>query len=303
MHALPALAILKRRWSEARIAWMVNPEWAPLLRGNALIDDVVEFPRREFGGMFGWTRFFRWARGLRERLRPDLVLDFQGLLRSALIGRWSGGDVWGTSDSREGASWLHHRVVKVPPRSEPVHAVRRILLLLEALGCDTASPLEWPLSEGTPPAVPLPAGYVLLHPFSRGEGKSIELAEVEAFCRAVAPTPIVIVGRADARLAPADHVTNLLNATTLPELCWLARRAAFVVSVDSGPMHIAAALNPNLLAIHTWSDPRKVGPYAPGAWVWKDERVSRMSDFPGGEPLPRRELGAWLANKLAAPGA
>ena len=93
------------------------------------------------------------------------------------------------------------------------------------------------------------------------------------FCQALAPLRIVLVGRSEETVPAADHVENLLNRTTLAELIWLIRRANFVVSVDSGPMHIAAAITPRLLSIHTWSDPAKVGPYHPEAWVWKDGRV------------------------------
>ena len=73
-------------------------------------------------------------------------------------------------------------------------------------------------------------------------------------------------------------VENLLNRTTLLELIWLIRRAQWVVSVDSGPMHMAAALTANLLSIHTWSDPRLVGPYQAEAWVWKGGELFQMKD-------------------------
>jgi heptosyltransferase I len=111
--------------------------------------------------------------------------------------------------------------------------------------------------------------FVLLHPFSRGEGKSLPVSAVVAFCGAV-DFPVVLAGRTDAALPelPANTL-NLLNRTSLPELIWLLRRAAFTVSVDSGPMHLAAALTDRLLGLHTWSDPCRVGPYRAGAHVWK----------------------------------
>jgi len=59
----------------------------------------------------------------------------------------------------------------------------------------------------------------------------------------------------------------------------LIRVARFVVSVDSGPMHIAAAVNDRLLSIHTLTDPRRVGPYNPNAWVWKNGELLRVSEF------------------------
>lgn len=296
VHTLPAVACVRRKWPDARIAWVVNPEWAPLLAGNRDIDEVIEFPRRKLGGLFGWMRFPGWVRELRGRVKPDLVIDFQGLLRSALIGRMSGGDVWGTSDSREGARWLHHHVVRVPGRGEPVHAVTRTLALVAGLGCDISGEPRWALPEGNAPAGDLPERFVLLHPFSRGTGKSLTAAEVTAFCAALAPVPVVLAGRSDESVDA--NAVNLLNATTLPELCWLIRRAAFVVSVDSGPMHMAAALNKNLLAIHTWSDPRQVGPFSQQAWVWKDGRVGRKAEFPAGGECPRAELGAWVGGQL-----
>ena len=82
--------------------------------------------------------------------------------------------------------------------------------------------------------------------------------------------PVVIAGRSEATFPslPAN-VVNLLNKTTLVELVWLLRHAAFVVSVDSGPMHLAAGVTDKLIGIHTWSDPCKVGPYRAGATVWK----------------------------------
>jgi len=62
-------------------------------------------------------------------------------------------------------------------------------------------------------------------------------------------------------------------------LIWLIRAARFVVSVDSGPMHIAAAVTDNLLSIHTWTDPRRIGPYNPDAWVWKNGLLFRVSEL------------------------
>jgi len=294
VHTLPAVACVRRRWPKARLSWLVNSEWAPILAGNPDVDEVIEFPRRQFSGIAGWWALPGWSRKLGERIRPDMVLDFQGLLRSAIIARSVGGESWGTSDSREGARFLHAHAVRVPPRREPVHAVKRYLALAAAFGCEIGDRLEWRIPEGSPPAG-VPPRFVLLHPFSRGHGKSLTTEEVAAFCRDLAPIPVVIAGRGEAVLSTNDNAVNLLNRTSLAELCWLIRHAAFVASVDSGPMHIAAAVTPNLLAIHTWSDPRKVGPFQPSALVWKDGRIGSMAGFPAGESCARNECGRRIA--------
>ena len=300
VHTLPAVARVRERWPNAKIHWLVNSEWAPILEGNPVIDEVVSFPRNRFRGLRGWLRLPGWIRGLREHVKPDLTLDFQGLLRSALIARGVGGHSWGTSDSREGAHFFHRHVAKVPRRAEPVHAVKRYLALVAAVGCDNAGPLQWHLPEGSAPLGP-PGEFVVLHPFSRGDGKSLTAVEVADFCRALFPVPVLIAGRGDTPADLSANAVDLLNRTTLPELCWLLRRAKFTVSVDSGPMHIAAALCPGLLSIHTWSDPRKVGPFAPGAWIWKDGKIGRMGDYQNGAAVPRGALGGWVAEKIARP--
>jgi ADP-heptose:LPS heptosyltransferase len=81
-------------------------------------------------------------------------------------------------------------------------------------------------------------------------------------------------------------VVDLLGKTNLLELIGLLRGAKFVVSVDSGPMHLAAALDVPLLSIHTWSDPRLVGPYSEAAWIWQGGGIRRQNlDAP---PMPER---------------
>ena len=301
VHTLPAVAAIKAHWPAARLRWIVNPEWAPLLEGNPHVDEVVIFPRREFRGVRGWMRIAPWARGLRERINADLVLDFQGLLRSALISklcRGEGGRIVGLSDAREGARHLYDERVDV---SGCTHAVDRYLALVHSLGIGVPQTHLWPLPAGTEPAGFCTAErFVILHPFSRGKGKSLSVAHVIEFCRALAPARIVLAGRTEEHVEPLDNVTNLLNQTTLPELIWLLRQARYVVSVDSGPMHIAAALTSRLVSIHTWSDPAKVGPYNPEAWIWKDRELFQMKAPAARQPAADiSALAAFVARSLS----
>ncbi len=271
VHALPAVALLKKQWPQSRLRWLINPEWAPLLEKNPDVDEVIHFPRNEFRGLAGIPRLFSWMQSIGKH-QSDLVVDFQGLLRSALIGRKckaKAGEIIGLSDAREGASLFYDRVASV---ANERHAVDRYLKLVALLGIDISGPLSWPLPVGT--IVPgVPSGYVLLHPFSRGAGKSLTPSDVTEFCRAIAPVPVVVAGRSAESIESAPNVTDLLNRTSLVELIGLIRGASYVVSVDSGPMHIAAAITSRLVAIHKWSDPEKVGPYSNEAWIWKEGRL------------------------------
>ncbi len=300
VHTLPAVSALRAKFPAARITWMVSDEWAPLLGGNPDISDLLIFPRRDFRGALGPARFLRWRSSLPGKLSPDLILDFQGLLRTGLTAAaFRGTPVYGMSDAREGARFFQTQTVRVTPE---MHAVERYLALAAAVGATLQGAPGFRLPEGTPPDAVLPtSSWVLLHPFSRGRGKSLSAEAVLAFCRE-AGMPVVIAGRSDVAFPslPANAL-NLLNKTSLVELIWLLRRAAFVVSVDSGPMHLAAGVTDKVLGIHTWSDPCKVGPYRAGATVWKGREFFPALDpaaSKAGKDLPDAQDAATIASRV-----
>jgi ADP-heptose:LPS heptosyltransferase len=286
VHTLPAAALIRDAYPEAAITWVINPEWAPLLRGNRAVNHVHIFPRGDLGS-FGMSRHLLPWLNETARLQPDVALDFQGLLRSALIGKMSHPrKFYGMSDAREGAHLFYGQTA---PVDRNAHAVERYLSLVENFGVPVTRPLRFPLPTGDPLArFDEDEPFVLLHPFARGRSKSLSDLAVEQFCRALAPHRVVIVGRTKKKIPPPENCVNLLNHTTILQLIWLIRRARFTVSVDSGPMHIAAALTNRLVSIHTWSDPRRVGPYNSEAWIWKNGDLLQVRDLP---PSTRRSKG------------
>ena len=302
VHTLPAVALIKRAQPQLSVRWVVRSEFLALLDGNPDLAGTIEFPRREMRGVGGVFKLLRWSKAaLREPAVPDLVIDFQGLLRSGVMARRSGSaEIIGLSDAREGAGLFCNWQVAVDAGA---HAVDRYLEVPRALGIDPAGAAElFRLPDGdVPSGAILPTDpFVMLHPFSRGEGKSLGADQVAALCDALAPLPVVIVGRSDGRLPQMrEGVVDLLNRTSLAELVGVTRRAGFVISVDSGPMHIAAAISDRLVSIHTWSDPRKVGPYAADAWVWKGGRLQRMGNYDG-SLLEERGLGDTDIEEIAA---
>jgi ADP-heptose:LPS heptosyltransferase len=285
VHTLPAVAAIREAHPQAEITWVINPEWATLLRGNPDVDHLHIFPRGDFRGLSAPASLLPWLKKTRT-LRPDVALDFQGLLRSAMIGRISHArEFWGMSDGREGSRLFYHHVARVNRRA---HAVERYLKLAEAFGATIQEPLRFPLPTGDAlPRFDTYPPFVLLHPFSRGAGKSLGNAVIRNFCDALAPVRVVVVGKSSRRIAEPDNCVNLANQTSLLQLIWVIRAARFIISVDSGPMHIAAAVTSRLISIHTWSDPRRVGPYNPDAWIWRRGELARMRDLPDAGKLKR----------------
>jgi len=241
------------------------------------VNHVHFFPRGEFRGLGAPKSLLPWLTETR-RIRPDLALDFQGLLRSALIAKISGAkEIYGMSDAREGSRWFYDRIAKV---NRSGHAVNRYLALAECAGATIGESLRCPLPTGDRlPRFDEYPPFILLHPFARGSGKSLSNAVIEEFCRALAPTRVVVVGQSRHKMDPPENCVDLTNQTSLLQLIRLIRVARFVVSVDSGPMHIAAAVNDRLLSIHTWTDPLRVGPYKPEAWIWKNGQLLRVSEL------------------------
>ena len=277
VHTLPAVALIREAHPRAQITWVINPEFVPLLRGNSDVDHIHVFPRGEFRGLGAPRSLLPWLKKTRQ-LRPDLALDFQGLLRSAMIARISGAkEVYGMSDGREGSRLFYNRTAKVNRRG---HAVERYLKLAEVAGAKVGEALRCPLPTGDAlPRFDEYPPFILLHPFARGDGKSLSNRVIEEICRAFAPTRVVVVGNSNRKIEVVENCVELINQTSLLQLIRLIRVARFIISVDSGPMHIAAAVNNRLLSIHTWTDPRRVGPYNPDAWIWKNGKIVQVSEL------------------------
>jgi len=274
---LPAVAAIRDAHPHAQITWVINPEWAPLLRGNQDVNHVHIFPRGDFTGLGAPAGFFSWLK-LTKKIQPDVALDFQGLLRSAIIARASGAkEILGLSDAREGSRFFYHRRAQVG-RHE--HAVERYLKLAELVGAKIGEGLRCPVPSGDPlPRFDDYPPFIVLHPFARGSGKSLSNKVILEICRAFAPTRVVIIGKSKRKIDIVENCVELTNQTTLLQMIRLIRTASFIISVDSGPMHVAAAVTDKLLSIHTWTDPRRVGPYNPDAWIWKNGEIIRVGEL------------------------
>lgn len=302
VHTLPAARLIKRAHPHLQLSWIANSEWTPLIDGCPFVDQVISFPRKEFRGVAGGLRSLAWAAQWNRTARetPEIVLDFQGLLRSGSISFTRGSDwIVGMSDAREGAAGFFDQVVPVDPQA---HAVDRNLEIVRALGIEFAAPeVVFDLPGGAPSAeFDAAEPFVLLHPYSRGEGKALEPAVLQTLCDCLSGSRVVIVGVAEpAPVVRGGHVVDLTNRTTLPELIWLMRHARACVSVDSGPMHIAAAVNDCTLGIHTWTDPRKVGPYNASAWIWKASRIAHRAEFGAEECAEVAQVSESAARRIA----
>lgn len=301
IHALPIVAELHRAWPQAEIRWLIHPAWNDLVQTHPAVAQTIPFPRDQFRGILGGVRSLRWALTLHE-WRPDLVVDLQGLLRSGLIARCTGArHVVGLSDAREGATFFYTAIATVDSMSHAVTRYSQVLKTLGLLSNDAPWVPQFDLPLGKEPAgFLLNHPFVVIHPYARGEEKNLTQEQVIAFASSLKGLPVVLVGQGKKMEGLPANVHDWSGRTNLLELIGILRRAAFVVSSDSGPMHLAAALQPDrIIAIHRWSDPFRVGPWPAKALVWKNGEIQSHEQLTEKFRLPGRAPSCEEMNTLA----
>jgi heptosyltransferase-1 len=255
LHTLPAAASLRKSFPDAELMWAVAPKWMPLLMGNPAIDRIVPFERK------GTSRLLRSWKTLRK-LRPEVAIDFQGLLQSALVARASRPMTlfgWSRKVAREPMASLLYTKTVLPTAA---HIIDRNLELATAAGARWITYEQWipdGRAEGTLPERP----FVLAHPFAGWMSKQWPIGRYEDLGRLLESDGIALVvnvswNRAD-ELRALRHVQ--IHSSSLAGLIHATRRAVAVLGLDSGPLHLAAALAKPGVALFGPTDPARNGPY------------------------------------------
>jgi heptosyltransferase-1 len=255
IHTLPAAASLRASFPNARITWVVEPQWMPLLEDNPSLDRVVAF-RRDRQGLIASLRALR--------SEPyDLAIDFQGLIKSAVVARLARPKRlmgFRRGIARETPATLFYSE-KADTRS--THTVDMRLDLAAAAGASTLV-RAFPLPEGRPEGE-LPAGeFVLASPLAGWRSKQWPIEhyrDLATRLRRDLGIPLVLNGP-PAALPELSAVPDAISHVSgISGLIHATRRAAAVIGVDSGPLHIAAALHKPGVAIFGPTDPARNGPY------------------------------------------
>ena len=285
VHALPVVATLRRRYPTILLDWLVEEESAPLVQGHPAVAEVVVSGRRRWLNQLRRPREARGAlreissflSALRER-RYDAVLDLQGLLKSALYVLATRAPIRvGLADGREGAPWvLTHRV---PVPAQPVHAVERYLALAAAVGAtDSVREFTIPIARhDLVIAEDLLANCgrprVVLHPAARWRTKLWEVDRWRKLAETLAAsgTAVILTGSAadEAVAGEIMHglqppIRSLVGRLSLKQLAAVLQSVDLMITVDSGPMHVAAAVGTPVLALFGPTDPSRTGPLGLG---------------------------------------
>ncbi len=272
-HALPAVHALKVSLN-ASIDWVTHSDYADLVRCFTDVDRVIPFHRH------GWVRHVVGEmRDLRTR-RYDLIVDFQGLLKSALVARLArGARRIGPSFQREGARLFYSAITG--PQNKQRHAVEENLDIIRYLRLAMMAPAFPTIFPA--PLINEPSPRIALVPFSRWPSKNWPLAYfVEAGRRLQAQRNATLFLLADGSAAAScakmenelkdqGRVVNLAGKCSLPQLGGWLQAMDLAIANDSGPMHMAAAVGTPVLAIFGPTDSSRTGPYGSAHKVIKSK--------------------------------
>jgi heptosyltransferase-1 len=255
LSTLPAAASLRKSFPGHRIVWTVAPKWLPLLEGNPDVDEIVPFHRNGLPNLLASLNRLR-------AVKPEIAIDFQTLIYTAAIGRLARPHVfygWASGFSREFlAGYLYSRRIRY--RSE--HVVDQNLELAAAAGA-TEIVREFRIPAGSPEGV-LPLGsFVLASPFAGWAAKEWPLARYESLGAALHREHLTLVLNVpERRRQEVESLANVrAHVSSLPGLIDATRKATAVLGLDSGPIHLAAALGKPGVALYGPTDPARNGPY------------------------------------------
>ena len=283
IHALPAAAALRDTFPDSGIDWVIDPKWARLLDGNPTIDNVIALDRKSARTTLAAVAQMRAA-------KYTGAIDFQALYKSALIAFASGAPRrigFQSSYAREGLAALFY-TDRLNPRG--AHKVDHNLTLAEEAGAKISRP-RFPLTihsqdeEITATALARHnlQDFFVLNPGGGWRSKCWPAARYGELHRKLVERHgwrgVISFGPGEDSLAQevisaAGDSAPAAIPLGIGPLMALMRRAKFVVSADTGPLHLASALGAPAVGLFGPTDPSRNGPFSADDAVVRNLRAS-----------------------------
>ena len=284
IHGIPTAAALRSRFPDAHIDWLVDPRYVELLELVECIDRPIAFDPRDL--RFGGGDALSVLKSLRA-VHYDAVVDLQGLLKSAVLGRLVGaGQTIGfpRAHLREPLARLFY--TDAPDPGTVSHVIDKNLALLRSLDVSDHTvhfPLRIPRTNTVTSVIDTCGqdGYAILNPGAAWPNKRWSAKKFGAVAASIRDEhgwrSVVLWGPGEQALAASvaaasDGAADVAPSTTIADLVGLARAAKLMVSGDTGPLHIAGAVGTPIVALFGPTSPERNGP-----WAARDVSLSRVA--------------------------
>jgi heptosyltransferase I len=305
MHVLPVANALKRAWPASKITWVVQPAAHALVEGHPAIDELVVFERRR--GLAALRSFRHVAAALRPR-RFDLLLGLQVYLKAGIITGLARARVKLGFDVRRArdAQWLFTNA-RIPGH-EPQHVQDQYFEFLRFLGVDP-EPVTWGLTLRPhereaqaaffgPLAAPACAVVVATSRADKNWAPERYAPLLEQIVARHGLQPVLVGGPSPVERAIADRVLADTKAPVVDalgpdirKLLWLIDGSVLLVTPDTGPLHIARAIDKPVVSLFGRTNPKRSGPYR----KFEELVVDGYARYPGerysAAPVPRDGMG------------
>ena len=286
LHALPAVTALRRMHSSWVIGWVVEPRWRGLLaapaateRGQAMpIVDRLHFaPTRDWRAKPVSMSTLRGIQSLRHELRSacyDAVIDLQGSIRSAVVGRMAGHRrIIGEAAPREGIARLLF-TERVPTHG--AHVIEQDFELAQQIAGDELEHIRpelpvYPAAEAWCDDLLRSSGerpVALINPGAGWGAKRWPVERYAEVARGLMSRGLrVLVNAGPGEEPMADVIVKEASGAAIPlamsldQLIAVSRRVAICIAGDTGPLHLACALGRPVVGIYGPTDPSRNGPY------------------------------------------
>ena len=277
VHAVPAAAALREAFPDARIDWLVDAKHRPMIDLVTVVDHAVVLERPSIAGWMDVTRRMRAA-------RYDAAIDFQGLMKSAVLARASGAprvigfSIWHLREKTARPFYSETGPTGNGPAAGAEHVIHKNLALLAGLGIP-GEQVRFPLAAVESPALATvqsalgaEQAFALINPGAAWPNKRWQperFGEVAAFLQDVRGLPSVVLwgpgeeGLAGAVVETSAGAARVAPPTDLRDLVALSRAASLMVSGDTGPLHLATAVGTPTVSLFGPTDPHRNGPWTP----------------------------------------
>jgi 3-deoxy-D-manno-octulosonic-acid transferase len=301
IHTLPVAYAIREKFPNAELSWLAEDRVTGLLGLNPYIDKIIVMPRKqwqEIGKRNKWQELkavISFLRGLRN-YNFDLVLDLHGFFKSALpVGMTKAPLRYGNADAGEGSTLFYNRKIRIP--AELTHKIDRYLYLAKkALGISDGQ-VKFAIEPSQSDKIIVTKlleeyclrdrKFVVMNPYTTWKTKDWIVERYRELAERIKKEldyEVIFTGGPDDKKGIDEilktisvPVYNLAGLTNLSELAELYKRAELFIGGDTGPMHLAVAIDLPVVAIMGPTNPRIYGPYGDKNIVVRDNRLSCLN--------------------------
>ncbi len=276
VHSLAFLNSVKENFPRIKIHWIVAKDFEDLLREHPLIEKVIVIDKNKWKKIKNLPQTLQEISSLSRNLKREkypIAVDLQGLLRSGIITALSGANIrLGFKESREFSTLFYNKVISA---SINLHAVLRYLEMAKFLGCNISS-IKFPLpQEKEPDWLKDFDNYIVIIPSARWHTKNWPIPYFVELINMLPYNFIIVGSKADESIAfnieknSNGRAKSVAGKTTLKELIALLKKSLFVITPDTGTMHLAVACGKKVVSLFGPTSPERTGPFGEGNLVIK----------------------------------